>query len=93
MDIDSTNPKRLRIRNPREKLSIIYYFYTIYIICIQTHNIGEETCIDITKNPFRIADILPRQSSMGTKYIRQRWYQTLGHQCVLWRIDGVLGHI
>ncbi len=41
----------------------------------------------------RIADILPRQSSMGTKYIRQRWYQTLGHQCVLWRIDGVLGHI
>ena len=41
----------------------------------------------------RIADILPRQSLMGTKYIRQRWYQTLGHQCVLWRIDGVLGHI
>ncbi len=52
MDIDSTNPKRLRIRNHREKLSIIYYFYTIYIICIQTHNIGEETYIDITKNPF-----------------------------------------
>ncbi len=52
VDIDSTNPKRLRIRNPRGKLSLIYYFYTIYIKCIQTHNIGEETYIDITKNPF-----------------------------------------
>ncbi len=31
MDIDSTiaNPKWLRIRIPREKLSIIYYLYTI----------------------------------------------------------------
>ena len=70
VDIDSTNPKRLRIRNPRGKVSLIYYFYTIYIKCIQTHNIGEETYIDITKNPFRIADILPRQSSMCIKYIR-----------------------
>ena len=35
VDIDSTNPKRLRIRNPREKVSLIYYFYTIYITCIQ----------------------------------------------------------
>ena len=50
--IDSTNPKQLRIRNPRGKVSLIYYFYTIYIKCIQTHNIGEETYIDITKNPF-----------------------------------------
>ncbi len=43
--------------------------------------------------PVRVVDILPLHSSMGSKYIRQRWYQTLGHQCVLWRIDSVLGHI
>ena len=54
VDKDSTiaNAKWLRIRIHREKLSIMYYLYTIYIICIQTDNIDEETYIDITKNPF-----------------------------------------